>query len=104
MTAMTEGPESTRVCIFDYGSDNVRSVWNLLSTIVPDTVVSNDPEAIESATHLILPGVAHRGVGQGQHLGWAVGFRPCAAEEVRSRQPSPLSAPAVFRELPRGLR
>lgn len=54
---MTEGSESTRVCILDYGSGNVRSVWNLLSTIVPDTVVSNDPEAIRSATHLILPGV-----------------------------------------------
>jgi len=45
------------VCILDYGSGNVRSVFNLLSSIVPGVQVSNHPTLIESATHLVLPGV-----------------------------------------------
>lgn len=44
-------------CILDYGSGNVRSVFNLLSTISAETTISNDPDFIRSATHLILPGV-----------------------------------------------
>lgn len=46
-----------RVCILDYGSGNVRSVWNLLDAIAPGAEVSNDPDIIRASTHLILPGV-----------------------------------------------
>ena len=45
-----------RVCILDYGSGNVRSVFNLVSTIAA-AAISNDPAEIRNATHLILPGV-----------------------------------------------
>lgn len=45
------------VCILDYGSGNVKSVFNLVSAIAPDTVISNDAEQITRATHVILPGV-----------------------------------------------
>lgn len=48
---------SARVCILDYGSGNVKSVFNLLSLITPTVQVSNDIDVIQSATHLILPGV-----------------------------------------------
>jgi imidazole glycerol-phosphate synthase subunit HisH len=48
---------SGRVCILDYGSGNVRSVFNLLASIGGDVRISNDPGEIESASHLILPGV-----------------------------------------------
>jgi len=45
------------VCILDYGSGNVKSVFNLFSTIAKHIVISNDPEEIRQATHIVLPGV-----------------------------------------------
>lgn len=50
-------PESADVCILDYGSGNVRSVLNLVSTITPSVRISNSPDVIRAASHLILPGV-----------------------------------------------
>lgn len=46
-----------RVCVLDYGSGNVGSVSNMLSTLTPDVEVSNAPAVIEAASHLVLPGV-----------------------------------------------
>jgi glutamine amidotransferase len=54
---MAQTAESVRVCILDYGSGNVQSVFNLVSTLTPYAQVSNDPATIRAATHLILPGV-----------------------------------------------
>ncbi len=48
---------SVEVCILDYGSGNVRSVYNLLKQLCSNVKISNDPQDIESATHFILPGV-----------------------------------------------
>lgn len=45
------------VCILDYGSGNVRSVFNLFAAIEGNTVISNDPVTIAAATHVVLPGV-----------------------------------------------
>jgi glutamine amidotransferase len=52
--------DKNKICILDYGSGNVGSVYNILLTIVqPDdkVLISNKPEDIISATHIILPGV-----------------------------------------------
>jgi glutamine amidotransferase len=49
--------EKIRVCIVDYGSGNVGSVYNLISAITPDVRVSNSPDDIRQASHLVLPGV-----------------------------------------------
>ncbi|KTT35626.1 imidazole glycerol phosphate synthase subunit HisH [Pseudomonas rhizoryzae] len=46
----------TRVCVLDYGAGNVRSVVNLFSSLAP-TQLSNDPDVIAAASHLVLPGV-----------------------------------------------
>jgi len=46
-----------KVCILDYGSGNVRSVFNLIAHLGVDGVVSNQPDDVTQATHLILPGV-----------------------------------------------
>lgn len=46
-----------KICILDYGSGNVQSVFNVLLTITNDVVVSNKPDDIASSTHIILPGV-----------------------------------------------
>lgn len=45
------------VCILDYGSGNVKSVFNLLSTLTDDVVISNEPAEIANALHIVLPGV-----------------------------------------------
>ncbi len=52
---MIDKPRS--VCILDYGSGNTKSVYNMLCTLEPDTKISNNPDDIENATHLVLPGV-----------------------------------------------
>ncbi len=46
-----------RICILDYGSGNVKSVYNLVSMLTDHVLVSNQPRDIVKATHLILPGV-----------------------------------------------
>jgi len=51
----------TKVCIIDYGSGNVKSVYNVLKYLGYDTVVSNEKSAIEDSSHLILPGVGSFG-------------------------------------------
>jgi len=48
---------STRVCILNYGSGNVKSVFNLFATLVSELCVSNEAGEIEAASHLVLPGV-----------------------------------------------
>ena len=45
------------VCILDYGSGNVKSVFNIFSTVADHVVVSNQPEKILGASHIVLPGV-----------------------------------------------
>ena len=46
-----------KVCILDYGSGNVKSVYNLISYLGYDVTVSNQRSEIITATHIILPGV-----------------------------------------------
>jgi glutamine amidotransferase len=48
---------TTNVCILDYGSGNVGSVRNLVSTLTASVQVSNERAVIRDASHLILPGV-----------------------------------------------
>jgi imidazole glycerol-phosphate synthase subunit HisH len=45
----------------DYRSGNVKSVYNLVSYLGYDVIVSNEKAVIESATHIILPGVGSFG-------------------------------------------
>lgn len=45
------------VVVVDYGAGNTRSVRAALARLGRTSVVSNDPDHIVSATHVILPGV-----------------------------------------------
>lgn len=45
------------VCILDYGSGNVMSVFNIINFLGYDVKISNKPLDIKNCTHLILPGV-----------------------------------------------
>jgi imidazole glycerol-phosphate synthase subunit HisH len=44
-------------CILDYGSGNVRSVFNILNYLDYNVIVSNAKRDIEKCSHVILPGV-----------------------------------------------
>ena len=46
-----------KVCVLDYGSGNVASVYNLIKFLNFDCVISNEGNVIKNSTHLILPGV-----------------------------------------------
>jgi imidazole glycerol-phosphate synthase subunit HisH len=50
------------VCILDYGSGNVKSVYNMINYLGYKAVISNAPNDFENATHIILPGVGSFGV------------------------------------------
>ena len=46
-----------KICIIDYGSGNISSIKNLLSSLDFENVVSNKDKDIINSSHLILPGV-----------------------------------------------
>lgn len=46
-----------KVCILNYGSGNVKSVYNMLLSLSKDVVISNKADDICNASHIILPGV-----------------------------------------------
>jgi imidazole glycerol-phosphate synthase subunit HisH len=46
-----------RICILDYGSGNVKSVFNMVSKINSNVKISCSVKDIIDSTHLILPGV-----------------------------------------------
>tara|TARA_B110000003_G_C16641072_1_gene530218 strand:+ start:114 stop:734 length:621 start_codon:yes stop_codon:yes gene_type:complete len=45
------------VCLLDYGSGNVKSVYNILNFLGYNVIISNKSTDIINCTHLILPGV-----------------------------------------------
>ena len=47
----------TSVAIIDYGRGNVRSVYNALDYVGVDAVITDDPDEIDNASHILLPGV-----------------------------------------------
>jgi glutamine amidotransferase len=51
------------VCIIDYGLGNISSLVNMCKKIGEKASVSNQPDEINNATHLILPGVGAFDIG-----------------------------------------
>ena len=49
--------KNQKVCVLDYGSGNVASVYNLLYRLNYDVKISNSSSDIKNSSHLILPGV-----------------------------------------------
>src|SRR6476660_8426871 len=47
--------------IIDYGAGNLRSVQNTLDELGAKYVVTNQPQAVQEADKLLLPGVGHFG-------------------------------------------
>lgn len=50
-----------KICILNYGSGNVKSVFNIISALTDDVIISNDPDEIRNAEKLVLPGVGAYG-------------------------------------------
>ena len=50
-----------RCCILDYGSGNVRSIANMLSSMGYEALITNNEKEIDSSSHIILPGVGSFG-------------------------------------------
>jgi glutamine amidotransferase len=51
---------NSKVVIIDYGSGNLRSVFNALQLVKKlnqEIIISDNPKDLEDATHIILPGV-----------------------------------------------
>ena len=45
------------VCLLDYGSGNIKSVYNILNFLGYNVKVSNSSQDIKNSSHIILPGV-----------------------------------------------
>lgn len=71
------------VCILDYGSGNIKSVFNLFTVVANEVIVSNSPDDIMRATHLVLPGVGAFGA---------------AMTKIREKLPIPLLEQVVLIE------
>ena len=50
-----------KVCILDYGSGNVKSVYNLINYLGYEVIISNMEKNISKSSHIILPGVGSFG-------------------------------------------
>lgn len=47
----------TKVCLLDYGSGNIRSIYNLIKFLGYNCQISNNDQVIKNSSHIILPGV-----------------------------------------------
>jgi len=71
---------ASHVVIIDYGVGNLTSVRNAIARLTPSVDISADPQALNSATHIILPGVGS--FGEGMKGLSERGFIPALREEV----------------------
>ena len=46
-----------KVCILDYGSGNIASVYNIINFLGYECKITNETKHIKSSSHIILPGV-----------------------------------------------
>lgn len=57
MSILSQDKNKIKVCLVDYGSGNVRSVFNMIESMGVNVSVSNSAADFDKASHLILPGV-----------------------------------------------
>lgn len=75
-----------KVCILDYGSGNVKSVFNLISFLGYNVKVSNEIDDIKSASHIILPGVGAFGSAM-KKIRLKIPLRELTYETIEKKKP-----------------
>ena len=75
-----------KVCIMDYGSGNVKSISNLVSYLGYRVIVSNEISEINSATHLILPGVGSFGTAM-KNINSQIPISKIEVEVIQKKKP-----------------
>ena len=75
-----------KVCILDYGSGNVKSVFNLISFLGYNVNVSNAIQDIKSSTHIILPGVGAFGSAM-KKIKSRIPLRDLSFEVIQNKKP-----------------
>ena len=75
-----------KVCILDYGSGNVKSVYNLVSFLGYSVIISNNPIEIESSTHIILPGVGSFGAAM-EKINTRIPLKILEYEVIKNQKP-----------------
>ena len=73
------------ITILDYGAGNLRSVQNTLAELNCDYALANTPDALRSATKILLPGVGH--FGQMMRALDAMKVREALTERIRAGIP-----------------
>jgi imidazole glycerol phosphate synthase glutamine amidotransferase subunit len=81
--AIDEG--SAVITILDYGAGNLRSVQNTLAELSCDHTLASTPEALSTATKILLPGVGH--FGQMMRALDAMSLRETLLEKLRAGVP-----------------
>ncbi len=75
-----------KVCILDYGSGNVKSVFNLISFLGYSVKVSNEIHEIKSSSHIILPGVGAFGSAM-EKIKSRISLRDLSFEVLQNKKP-----------------
>ncbi|MDP2669390.1 MAG: imidazole glycerol phosphate synthase subunit HisH [bacterium] len=75
-----------KICILDYGSGNVRSVFNILIALGVSPVVSNKTEDIKDSSHIILPGVGAFGASM-EKIKKAIPLNALENEVLKNQKP-----------------
>jgi imidazole glycerol-phosphate synthase subunit HisH len=70
----------------DYGSGNVKSISNLVSYLGYRVIVSNEISVINSATHLILPGVGSFGTAM-KNINSQIPISEIEVEVIQKKKP-----------------
>lgn len=78
--------KNKKVCILNYGSGNVKSVFNMLKILECSVAVSNKESDISSATHIVLPGVGAFGSSM-EKIKTTIPFDVLEREVLKKRKP-----------------
>jgi glutamine amidotransferase len=75
-----------KVCILDYGSGNVASVYNMIKFLGYECKVTNETKYIKNSSHIILPGVGSYAAAM-KKLKKAVNLDELEIEVIKKKKP-----------------
>ena len=75
-----------KVCILDYGSGNIASVYNIINFLGYECKITNETKHIKSSSHIILPGVGSYAAAM-KKLKKAVNLDELEIEIIKKKKP-----------------